>query len=140
MKKLNFLRTVFNQISFAEKNCLFKYFRNGHFLEPLLIKQNIYSVLKEFLSLNFTHNFIILDITSFLFVPRQISNIWINANIIKLTFYTGKAGFHIYFADFQKKIIRELELNKFIIVVCLRFKKLEFKYLKNKKLQIPAKP
>ena len=75
MKKLNFLRTVFNQISFAEKNCLFKYFRNGHFLEPLLIKQNIYSVLKEFLSLNFTHNFIILDITSFLFVPRQISNI-----------------------------------------------------------------
>ena len=41
----------------------------------VLTKDVFYSILKDFLTRIFTHNFMILSIKSFLLVPRQISNI-----------------------------------------------------------------
>ena len=56
----------------------------------VLTKDVFYLILKDFLTRIFTHNFMILSIKSFLFVPRQISNILYR-----------QSRFPFYFADFN---------------------------------------
>ena len=71
-------------------------FQNGNFFpekwKPYMEPYLFYSILREFISCIFTHNWMIMGLKSFLFVSRQINNI-----------IGRKAGFPFYFADFNKK-------------------------------------
>ena len=71
------------------------------------LKKLFYSILREFLSCIFTHNLMILGIKSFLFIPRQISNILYR-----------QSRFPFLFADFNKFI---WEILFFVVIFTFLF-------------------
>ena len=69
-----------NQFLIVFCSLLQNLFLQKKYLIPRKIQKKILLNFREFLSRIFTHNCMILDIKSFLFVPRQISNILYRCN------------------------------------------------------------